>query len=538
MSKNKYPENRRKLSKYIADNEEALRQIVVLPEKADSLGVSGASNEHGALTMYDFLEHLELSDMSFLFGNALDLPNDTANEFEAIAKKMAEITDMQANSRSAEGFWSKAYNNLNKLQTDFGHNTINEEDQLKNRGKLYAKLRADKRFQGTRRTGEEALFKALIGNDDWEYLKSTGDDPVRDRSRNEKLRQRIYVDGLGGNGTLARAFRLVTKKAARPTWINSDVDPYMVADAIRQGIPSVRQFMSKSIFKDKSVDGVLYAYGTHHIPQGQWVDTLKENKRILKNNGKVVIHDFEEGTPSAKWYSELLENKTLTGHHLIGEDGNPVIGKNNKPVPIPHFTEESYRNYLQEAGYKDIKVESVYDPFIFIGEPGQSKEEAKRTFLGYLVTMFGLKKLEPHRSHGKLFDDDFFPELLPEGKDYFEGEEFWNNVKNGGTISNSAENSSAEQAKQKKAEKEYWKEVEETIGRYGQLTTEQMAAVSSQLDRNNKPAVQEITFEKLHERNPKTEHFEDKWRIIMPRVALVAVGKKEGTEQQPSLRCA
>ncbi len=182
------------------------------------------------------------------------------------------------------------------------------------------------------------------------------------------------VDVLGGNGTLCRAMRLLHEPESCPAIYTSDASEDMVADALRQGIAALRQPAQYMMLKDSCVDGMIFAYGTHHIPSHELSAALQEAYRVLRPGGRVVLQDFETGTPTARWYSEVLHRYTETGHDF------------------EHFTPRSVRRLLQEAGFEEVRIQQVYDPCI-VHE--SSPEQARIRLLDYLVSLFSLNKLLP-----------------------------------------------------------------------------------------------------------------------------------------------
>ena len=116
----------------------------------------------------------------------------------------------------------------------------------------------------------------------------------------------VLLDLVGGNGTLTRALRSLVPADELPTVITSDPSPTMIEDALALGLAAIRQPAQSLLFGDSTVDGALFAYGTHHINPEDRVACAREAHRVLKRGARVVVQDFEEGTPTARWYSELF----------------------------------------------------------------------------------------------------------------------------------------------------------------------------------------------------------------------------------------
>ncbi|MGE0701837.1 MAG: hypothetical protein AB7O57_22250, partial [Hyphomicrobiaceae bacterium] len=85
------------------------------------------------------------------------------------------------------------------------------------------------------------------------------------------------------------------------------------------------------------------------------------------------VVDFEEGSPTARWYSEGLEKYTATGHQYR------------------HFTVASFGALLDAADFGHRSVFKLYDPFRFYGA---SAEDVRNTLLEHVVGMFGMVKLQ------------------------------------------------------------------------------------------------------------------------------------------------
>ena len=180
------------------------------------------------------------------------------------------------------------------------------------------------------------------------------------------------LDVLGGDGVLARAMQHLVAPALMPHVLTSDLSEDMVAAAQAYGLFALRQPAQNLLLKNDSIDGVIIAYGSHHIPRAQRGLACEEAYRVLRDGGRIVLHDFEEDSPMAGWFGDVVDKYSITGHQF------------------PHFTIEEIRTCLQEAGFSDINVTYLYDPFIL---DAPTLAEVTRLFAGYLLNMYGLVKL-------------------------------------------------------------------------------------------------------------------------------------------------
>lgn len=120
--------------------------------------------------------------------------------------------------------------------------------------------------------------------------------------------QALVLDALGGDGLLARA------SALRPGQVpdglrllTGDASGPMVAAALAHGLPAVRQAADRMLLADRTVDAVLLAYGTHHIPPAARPGAVAEAVRVLRPGGRVVLHDFEPHSPMADFFRTVVD---------------------------------------------------------------------------------------------------------------------------------------------------------------------------------------------------------------------------------------
>lgn len=190
------------------------------------------------------------------------------------------------------------------------------------------------------------------------------------------------LDVLGGDGLLARAMQQMMPKSSLPAVLTSDLSGEMVAAARAYGLFAIQQPAQKLLLRDHSIDGVIIAYGTHHIPLNQRLQACREAFRVLKPGGAIALHDFEEDSPMSRWFNEVVDSYSQTGHLF------------------PHITRDEVGGYLVESGFEDVRVEYLYDPFIITEA---TPELARRQLSHYLLHMYGLVKLvERHGLDGAL----------------------------------------------------------------------------------------------------------------------------------------
>lgn len=198
----------------------------------------------------------------------------------------------------------------------------------------------------------------------------------------------IICDLLAGDGYVNKVAHRLLGAARCPTFINSDISQFMVNRCTRDGLFAIWQSATDPFWiRDGSVDGVLMAYGTHHIPRGQRATAVHAAARILRAGGIFVLHDFEEGSPTARWFADVVSTHSVTPHDY------------------PHFTAGEVLDLFAAARFDDVTVQRITDPFVFYG---RDEESVLQLLAEYVVKMYGLEKLRSHTQRVLDLLDEYF----------------------------------------------------------------------------------------------------------------------------------
>lgn len=185
---------------------------------------------------------------------------------------------------------------------------------------------------------------------------------------------RPVCDVLGGDGLLSKVWRRLTGAPddAEVPLLAGDISGSMVAAALADGLPAVRQRADQLLLRDDVLDAVLIAYGSHHIAPSQRPRALSEAYRVLAPGGRVALHDFASDSPVARWFGEVVHHQALAGHDY------------------DHFTDDQMAGHLSGAGFADVRVETMYDPITIHGD---TPERALAGLADYMIDMYGLELL-------------------------------------------------------------------------------------------------------------------------------------------------
>jgi SAM-dependent methyltransferase len=188
---------------------------------------------------------------------------------------------------------------------------------------------------------------------------------VRQKSAGFRL-----LDVLGGDGTLVRVTGELPQWKTSENWIlTGDISAEMVRQALDHGQPAVRQPAQFLLCRDAAFDAVLVAYGAHHIPVPERPDCYREALRVLKPGGRLVVHDFAVGSPMARWFGEVVDTYSPTGHKYT------------------HFTTDDLVLGLEAVGFESVETTTVYDPItVHSGDPDQARTQ----LLQYVINAYRL----------------------------------------------------------------------------------------------------------------------------------------------------
>ncbi|MCP5072284.1 MAG: class I SAM-dependent methyltransferase [Rhodobacteraceae bacterium] len=180
----------------------------------------------------------------------------------------------------------------------------------------------------------------------------------------------VIVDALAGDGTISRLVKQWDQGG--PTIICADLSRYMIERCVEQGLPCIRQSATHSLLDDNVADGVLIAYGSHHLSTADRLTACREAYRTLKPGRRFVLHDFRTGGPVDDWFAQVVHPYSLTGH------------------PHPHFSEYEIQGLIDGAGFTSSRVFEMDDPFIVTAS---SSTNVRAKMLRHLHAMYGLVRI-------------------------------------------------------------------------------------------------------------------------------------------------
>ncbi|MGW2254301.1 class I SAM-dependent methyltransferase [Kitasatospora sp. NPDC001660] len=182
-------------------------------------------------------------------------------------------------------------------------------------------------------------------------------------------KETLVLDVLGGDGHLARAAAVRPGQAPSGlALLTGDPSGPLVAAALAHGLPAVRQAADRLLLADRTVDAVLLAYGTHHIPPDDRPGAVAEAVRVLRPGGRVVLHDFEPHSPTAAFFRTVVDPHAAVRHHHS------------------HFTRTELLDLFAPHPVA-VRLLDVYDPFTV---RAASPDEAKAAMVAHVAEAFAL----------------------------------------------------------------------------------------------------------------------------------------------------
>jgi SAM-dependent methyltransferase len=189
----------------------------------------------------------------------------------------------------------------------------------------------------------------------------------------EALRRRAFTlpGGRGAGDLLRQASGLLSAAAATgPRVITNDISPHMFFSAGLWGLPTREDARRLSrTFGAGSLDMVIFAYGTHHV---SGIDqAIRESFAILRPGGHIVLQDFLDEGPVGRWFHDVVDPYSRTGHDFV------------------HIGPIQLAVQLLLAGFRDVRMFEMEDPFMFAVPPGSARG-AREVACTYLLGMYGL----------------------------------------------------------------------------------------------------------------------------------------------------
>lgn len=179
----------------------------------------------------------------------------------------------------------------------------------------------------------------------------------------------VWLFGTGAAGAAVGAVEAGAEVDGGALIVTNDISPHMFYRAGMWGLPSREDATRLSrTFIPGSLDGVLFSYGTHHVPD--MFAAAREACTVLRPGGTVVVHDFFDEGPAGQWFHHVVDRYSKTGHD------------------IPHIGPIQMAAVLFAGGFHDVELHEMQDPFFFAcdGEEVRAKDLA----LDYLLGMYGM----------------------------------------------------------------------------------------------------------------------------------------------------
>lgn len=176
-----------------------------------------------------------------------------------------------------------------------------------------------------------------------------------------------------------------------PLMITNDISSHMFRSAGLWGLPTREDArLLPRTFREGSLDGVLFAYGTHHVTSLD--EAFRASLDVLRPEGRIVVHDFLDEGQVGRWFHQIVDKHSRTGHDF------------------PHLGPVQLAVSLYLAGFRGVELYEMEDPFVF-SVPEGSPFKAREVAATYLLGMYGMTE-----SFGERLDR--FEELLHEVLSY------------------------------------------------------------------------------------------------------------------------
>lgn len=194
---------------------------------------------------------------------------------------------------------------------------------------------------------------------------------------------KIVLDVFGGDGYLTR---MAKELGLNIKIITNDFSSFMVLRSIERGNPTTFQSAEELfLIKDSCLDAVVMAYGTHHLPPKKRLSAIQEAYRVLKKGGKFILHDFEDNSKMARFFRDVADKYSLTGHYH------------------QHFNRKETEALFRKSGFVGVRSFSLVDDFVF---QNLTKKGSLENCLEYFYLLYGLEKLgriEAEETKNKLY---------------------------------------------------------------------------------------------------------------------------------------
>lgn len=281
-------------------------------------------------------------------------------------KKFSQIIDFNR-MLFLNNFWLEKYlqlHNISCASEKLGiQNLLNMDQGGFDHGDLsglYTSFQNSPRYSSTRLCG-------------WNNLLSIAFNALQE---SDALQNGLILDFLAGSGTLSKKVKQLLPNN-RPNVIGIDVSKKMVERA--QDYQEIVFWGSHEFnpFKQKIADVAIAAYGFHHVPIEERNNFVLSMQKTLKKGGVCILHDFEEHSPTAQWYSKIIHLYRSVGH------------------PYPHVTDDHLTKLLNPH-FEAVEIKYLYDPFYLESKEGQDVQSLKQEFYAYLICLFNLDKLLPN----------------------------------------------------------------------------------------------------------------------------------------------